>query len=125
MKIKLNGIITIAAMLITAQFSNVSGQEKSKEEKLKRAVGQGTGVLDVKEENGVVKYVSVVGQARISTVLGATKGLITAKKRASLLADAAFAEWMQSEVKTVTKIGESTIIMLEGAEGPEVDQIRE
>jgi hypothetical protein len=118
--------MAIAAMVITAQFSNVLGQEQeTKAKKLERAVGQGTGVLDVKDENGVVKYVSVVGQVRISTVLGLSKGIITAKRRASLLADAAFVEWMSSKVKTVAKVGDSTIVMLEGAEGPEVDQFKE
>jgi hypothetical protein len=118
--------MVIAAMIITAQFSNVLGQEQeTKAKKLERAVGQGTGVLDVKDEKGVIRYVSVVGQVRISTVLGLSKGIIVAKRRASLLADAAFTDWMKSEVESVVTSDEKTVLMLEGAEGPEVDELKE
>lgn len=126
MKTQLKITMAIAAMMITAQFSNVLGAEaESKAQKLERAKGQGTGVLDVRDEKGIIKYVSVVGQNRISTVLGASKGIIIAKKRASTFADAAFVEWMRSNVKTVTKVGDDTVMMLQGAEGPEVDQVLE
>jgi hypothetical protein len=68
----------------------------------------------VKAENGRLKSLKVVGQDRISTVLGAAKGLQTAQKRASLKANAAFVEWMKNNVASVSGTGDETIITLQG-----------
>lgn len=126
----MKNIITysIGVLLVAGVCQTVNGAEKkteSKAAKLKRAVGQGTGVMDIKDNGGIVERVTFVGQARISTVLGVSKGLITAKKRASALADAAFIEWVGKAVHTATQVGDSTILVLKGAKGPSIDALEE
>jgi hypothetical protein len=55
-----------------------------------------------------------VGQDRISTVLGAAKGLQTAQKRATMKANAAFIEWMKSHVASISVSNDETIVTVQG-----------
>lgn len=92
----------------------VAQAQETPEQVVKRLAELGTGVHEVKVENGQLKSLKVVGQDRISTVLGAAKGLQTAQKRASLKANAAFIEWMKSNVTSISALGDETIITMKG-----------
>jgi len=88
--------------------------QESPEEVVKRLVQLGEGVHEVKAENGRLRSLKIVGQERISTVLGPEKGLMTAQKRASMKANAAFVEWMGSNVSSISTSGEETIVVVTG-----------
>jgi hypothetical protein len=95
-------------------FVTLSDAQETPEQIVKRLADLGPGVHEVKAENGRLKSLKVVGQDRISTVLGAAKGLQTAQKRATLKANAAFIEWMKSNVASVSATGDETIVTLQG-----------
>lgn len=92
----------------------LSNAQETPEQIVKRLADLGPGVHEVKAENGRLKSLKVVGQDRISTVLGAAKGLQTSQKRASLKANAAFVEWMKNNVASVSAIGDENIVTLKG-----------
>lgn len=95
-------------------FVTLTDAQETPEQIVKRLADLGPGVHEVKAENGRLKSLKVVGQDRISTVLGAAKGLQTAQKRASLKANAAFIEWTKNNVASVSGTGDETIITLQG-----------
>jgi hypothetical protein len=88
--------------------------QESPEEVVKRLAELGEGVHEVKAENGRLRSLKIVGQERISTVLGPEKGLMTAQKRASMKANAAFVEWMGSNVSSISTSGEETVVVVTG-----------
>ena len=102
--------LLLSALILTAK----SPAQESPEQIVKRLADLGEGVHEVKAEGGNLKSIKIVGQERISTVLGETKGLITAQKRATLKANAAFVEWMKTHVSSISLAGEETIVTMAG-----------
>lgn len=94
--------------------SMVSHAQETPEQIVKRLADLGPGVQEIKVENGRLKSLKVVSQERISTVLGAAKGLQTAQKRATLKANSVFIEWMKSNVVSVSATNDETIVTLQG-----------
>lgn len=75
----------------------------------------GPGVHKIqKDDAGRMKSCVIVGQARISTVLGTAKGLELARTRSKLNANAEFVRWMKSTVKAVETMTNESIVYLEG-----------
>ena len=84
--------VTVVALLFAFNAAIASADEKkegaepkaaSVEEKMDNLVKQGPGIHNIKKDDkGRVQSLIVVGQSRISTVLGATKGKEVARKRA-------------------------------------------
>ena len=56
----------------------------------------------------------IVGQSRISTVLGTAKGLEIAKKRAKMNAQSEFVRWMKTSVAAVQLMSDSSLVVLKG-----------
>ena len=110
---KIKKIYQLLVIVSPLLCGNSTAQE-TPEQIVKRIAELGTGVHEVKSENGQLKSLKVVGQDRISTVLGAAKGLQTAQKRATLKANAAFIEWMKSNVTSVSALEDETIVTLAG-----------
>lgn len=110
MKIPILSII-IASLSLSSLRSQA---QETPEEIVKRLAELGPGVHEIKVENGRLKSLKVVGQDRISTVLGAAKGLPTAQKRASMKANAAFVEWMKNHVASISVTNDETIVTMQG-----------
>ncbi len=91
-----------------------SQAQEAPEQVVKRLAELGPGVQEVKVDNGRLKSLKVIAQERISTALGAAKGLQTAQKRASLKANAAFIEWMKSNVASISASNDETIVTIQG-----------
>ena len=107
--------ISIIFAVATLSFLSLTSQaQESPEQIVKRLAELGSGVHEVKVENGRLKSLKVVGQDRISTVLGAVKGLQTAQKRAALKGNAAFIEWMKSHVASISMTNDETIVTMQG-----------
>ena len=82
---------------------------------IKELAELGPGVHKVKKtENNVFKSCVVVGQARISTVLGISKGLETARRNAKLKAEAEFVSWLKTHTASVRSLGDETEFTLKG-----------
>lgn len=79
--------------------------------------GLGKGVHKVKKTaDGHFQSCVVVGQSRISTALGAAKGMMTAQRNAKLDAESAFVSWLKSNTKSVEQSGDKTEFVLKGDE---------
>ena len=82
---------------------------------IKELAELGPGVYKVKKgENNVFKSCVVVGQARISTVLGAGKGLATARRNAKSKAESEFVSWLKTNTSSVRSFGDEVEFMLKG-----------
>ena len=88
--------------------------QESNEQVVKRLAELGPGVHEVKAERGRLKSLKIVGQERISTVLGEAKGLQVAQNRASLKANAVFVDWMKTHVTSIASSNDETIITMLG-----------
>lgn len=106
-------ILNVTIMAMVVFLARLAAQE-SPEQIVKRLTELGEGIHEVKSEGGKLKSLMVVGQERISTVLGEAKGLQTAQKRATLKANAAFVEWMKTHVTSISSTGDETIITMAG-----------
>lgn len=83
---------------------------------VKELADLGAGVHKVKlAEDGSMKSCVIVGQARISMALGASKGILTARKVAKQSAEAAFVNWLKTQVSDVRTNGDETLFHLKGS----------
>jgi hypothetical protein len=103
----------ITVSVIVSLFTEVKAQE-TPEQIVKRLAELGEGVHEVKSEGGKLQSLKVVGQERISTVLGAGKGIQTAQKRATLKANASFIEWMKNNVTSISSLDDEMIVTMAG-----------
>jgi hypothetical protein len=82
---------------------------------IKALADLGPGVHKIKKDDGGrLQSCVIVGQARISTVLGTAKGLEIARKRARMSAQAEFVRWMKTSVATVQVMSDSSQVVLKG-----------
>ena len=87
------------------------------EDSVQNLAALGKGVHKVKKtEDGHFRSCVVVGQARISTALGAAKGMMTAQRNAKLDAESAFVTWLKANTKSVEQSGDKTEFVLKGDE---------
>ena len=108
-------IIFAVASLVCSSMQAADQPTETPEQIVLRLADLGKGVHEAKTEaNGKLKSVKVVGQARISTVLGKAKGMEIAQQRAKAMAQQEFIEWLKSNIKSVSVLGDETIITLEG-----------
>lgn len=80
------------------------------------ALGPGVHKVD-KNDDGSVKRLVTIGQARISTTLGKAKGLERARRIAALGADAEFSKWLKTKVTVAESEDSEDIILLESDGG--------
>lgn len=89
--------------------------ESSVEQEMAKIAELGPGVHAIQtDDKGHITSCIVVGQSRISTVLGASKGLEEARKRANLAVSAEFVKWLKQEVTVVENTEDETVTLLEG-----------
>lgn len=99
-------------------FFSLSAMAFSLEEKLDfKSLSEASGVSKViKNEKGKITHVYVNGRAPISTVLGVSRGVEAARKRADQDATAEFIKWLNSKVVVVEAKLDETITVVEGNE---------
>ncbi len=126
---------TVVALAFAFNTAISSAQEKkqdaeakagSVEEQMDNLVKQGPGIHNVKKDSkGRVQSLIVVGQARISTVLGAGKGKEIARKKAEQSAKAAFVKWLGDSVEIRESQDNETTLFLQGEEGNDKEALSE
>ncbi len=95
-------------------------------EEMDAYVQQGPAVHVVKKDGkGRLEKVIVVGQARISTVLGAAKGKEMARKKAAQNAKAEFVKWLGEKVEVRENSENEATLFLTGAEENGKDSLSE
>ena len=94
--------MALAGLIGSSQAQQTVPEATDSAGKIQQLAELGPGVHKIqKDEAGRMKSCVIVGQARISTVLGNAKGLELARKRANLSANAEFVKWMEGNVKAV------------------------
>lgn len=84
---------------------------------VERVAKLGPGVHRIKKDSrGRISSCVVVGQARISTALGASKGVQVARDKANLAASAEFVRWLKESVRVHQKSDDELILFTEGSE---------
>ena len=126
---------TVVALLFAFNATIASADEKkegaepkagSVEEQMDNLVKQGPGIHNIKKDDkGRVQSLIVVGQARISTVLGAIKGKEVGRKRAEQSAKAAFVKWLGEAIVICENSANETTLFLQGEEGKDKDTLSE
>jgi hypothetical protein len=121
-------IVTAIAIGITGIFPGFAQEENANQEPISQESNSngvdalaalGDGCHDIQKPNGSLKSMKVVGSARISMALGATKGLQIARQRAKLAAQQEFIEWIKTNVKGMRSSEDETVLQLEsGTDGP-------
>jgi len=118
-----NRIILAVAALVCSSLQAADQPTETPEQIVKRLADLGPGVHEAKTEtNGTLKSVKVVGQARISTVLGKAKGMEIAQQRAKASAQQAYIEWLKLNAKSVSVHNDESIITLEGEGNAQKEQ---
>ena len=101
-------------------------KKPSVEEVMSKYVKLGPGVHAIKKDKkGRIVSCVVVGQARISTVLGKAKGIEMARDKANLAASAEFVKWIKENVTAYQSADEENVTLLEGTEGTDDDAHKE
>lgn len=117
-------LLCLSALLVTLFSSTAWTDEDSN--KYAKYAELGPGVHGVKTDNkGVITSCVVVGQSRISTVLGKSKGLELARQKARLDASGQFAKWLDEKISIHEKDSGETVLFLEGSEGNDKDALSE
>jgi hypothetical protein len=129
MKLRTVGLTLVAAFTFAAftrADDSAAPKDDAQAKELSRIVQLGQGVHKVKtDDKGRIKSCVVVGQSRISTVLGKAKGLETARQRAALAARAEFVKWLKEKVSVHETTDDEAILFLEGSEGNDKDALKE
>lgn len=113
-----------------AEDENAEAKEqpkaKSSAEELENIAKLGPGVHRVKlDGKGRVKTLIVVGQARISTVLGVSKGTELARRKARQDANAQFVKWLGEKVEIHENAENETTLFMEGSEEADKEALKE
>ena len=122
---------TVAAMGLVWTPTVWAGDRDKKDDAevetaLSKIAEAGPGVYAIqKDAQGRITSCIVVGQSRISTVLGAAKGKEIARDRARLDASAQFVTWLKEKVSVHVKSDDQATLFLEGAEGNDKDALKE
>ncbi|MBX9579358.1 MAG: hypothetical protein K2X87_03540 [Gemmataceae bacterium] len=112
-------LLTLVAVSVTAAaFARDDDEDAQIAKELSKIARQGRGPHEIqKDKKGRIVSGMFVGQARISTALGKSKGLDTAQEKAALDAKAVFVRWLKEDVKVYTSSDEEEVILLAGKEG--------
>ena len=117
-------ILAMALPPIAFGQEDEGGSDVAKE--MKRIAALGPGVHEVqKDKKGQITSCIIVGQARISTASGKTKGIELARDKANLDCSAQFVKWLKEEVSVYQSNEDETIILMEGSEEKENDSLKE
>ncbi len=110
---------------VVSQEPDGSGRSAT-DEAMAKIVALGPGVHAIqKDKKGRITSCIVVGQSRISTALGKSKGLEVARKRADLNASAEFVKWLKQDVTVVENTDDETVTLLEGTGEANEDTLKE
>ncbi len=126
---------TIVALVFAFSTAFTSAADKkegaeskavSVEEQMDNLVKQGPGVHNIKKDDkGRVQSLVIVGQSRLSTVLGAAKGKELARKRAAQSAKTAFVQWLGEAVVVCENAENETTLFLQGEESNDKNALSE
>ena len=118
-------LLCLSALLVTL-LTSPAWTDEAEEKFFSSMVNVGPGVHAIKtDDKGRITSCVVVGQSRISTVLGKSKGLELARQKARLDANGQFTKWLGEKTSIHEKDSGETVLFLEGSEGNDKDAMSE
>lgn len=122
--------VTTAIAILLAAGTAWTGEGNKKDAEVEKALSKiaqlGPGVHAIKtDKQGRITSCIVVGQAKVSTVLGTAKGIQDARTKARLDASGQFVKWLKEKVDVHEKSESETILFLEGKEGNDKNALQE
>lgn len=113
-------------VLVLSSPLGAKGKDDSTTKALKKIAELGPGVYKVKyDKKGRITTCVVVSSSRISTVLGKTKGLQVAQKRAALAVRGEFVKWLNEDVSIHENSVDETTLFLESNSDNDTNAIKE
>ena len=114
-------VIVILILLSSLSKGRADESQELKKQAVQQrlsAIGDmGAGVYEIKtDKKGRIVSCVVVGKARISTVVGKTKGLEIAREKAVLGASAEYVRWLKQDVSVYSSSDDETVILIGGTE---------
>jgi len=117
---------SLLAMVVISLAAPARSDDDSIAKELSKIAERGPGVYAIKKDDkGRIISFMVVGQARISTVLGKPKGLQLARDKARLDAAAQLVKWLSEKVSIHQKSEDETILFIEGSEDNDQEALKE
>lgn len=108
-------VLAVAAIAMNVRGEDAAAPAPAPTDAIKQLADLGPGVHKIKRDDaGRLQSCVIVGQSRISTILGTAKGLEVAKKRARMNAQAEFIRWMKTAVAAVQLMSDSSMVVLKG-----------
>ena len=123
-------LLATAIAVVLAAGSALADDKDKKDAEVEKALSKivqlGPGVHAIKKDKqGRITSCIIVGQSRISTVLGKTKGLQDARDKARLDGSAQFVKWLKEKVRVHEKSENETILFIEGSEDNDNEALKE
>ena len=119
-------IISSRALAADDEKEATEPKAASAQEKMAALVKLGPGVHNIKKDKlGRVQSLILVGQARISTVLGGTKGTEMARQKAAQSARAEFVKWLGESVDVHQSQENEATLFIAGSEDNGKDALSE
>lgn len=120
-------VLSAVAVMVMASGARLCAQDAAVEQPPAPAAGEapkfdpiealvklGPGVQKIKKApNGAITSLVVIGQSKISTVLGKARGLETARRNAELSARGAFTKWLKTESSIIELSEQEGVILAE------------
>lgn len=117
---------SLAAQVRINTAQSKKSQKSDPKKDIHAAIEAGPGVHVVKrDDKGRIQTCLVVGEARISTVLGKAQGLLNAKKQARLKCEAEFVKWIKTSVDVHAKNENEMVLFLEGSQENDKETLKE
>lgn len=123
---QLLSIAAVFTVLAFGAFAFAQDAPQNKTKSFEDYAKMGNGVYNIKtNEKGEITSLIVVGTARVSTVLGATKGKDLARRKASLVCDSEFAKWCKTNLEITETSEDEEIIVMKGSENDDDETLEE
>ena len=115
----------VVTALVGAGSTWADDKKETEVEKALSKIAQLGGVHPKKDAKGRITSCVVVGQSRISTVLGKAEGLQNARTKARQDASAEFVKWLKEKVSVHENSDKETILFTEGSEENDKEALKE
>jgi len=112
--------VVVFAAILTFTFVQTAQADDAEDAKVEKEMSKiaqlGQGVHNIREnKQGRIESCIIVGQSRISTVLGKAKGMEIARQKVKLAAKSELVEFLKSKVSPYMSEEGETILLLEGS----------
>lgn len=122
---RFHAMLALGVAALLAAAARADDDEVAKALSKVAQLGSGPPQAIKKDAKGRITSCVVVGQARVSTVLGKAKGVELARQKAELDAKANFVRWLKEKVSVRQKTEDKATLFLKGSEDNDQETLKE